>query len=280
MSERHRELTRQGFVRLASALDPTLLGLLRGAVEDILSGPAHPDLLRDSRGSIRKITYPLALDERFFLAIAHPNVLAIALEMSPKPEELVLTWEDVLYKAPRVGEPVPVHQDLALQSLPGPVFSLGLYLEDADENPVWFLPGSHQLGPQTRSQVQALLAERPFEPVAAGAGDIVVHDALCVHYSEANTGSRPRTTWYLEFRTMGQLLADGRWPREWAESRRALLFHACAAREAAGLEVLWPPLGPGESRESWLGMERALRVPHVAFGVDFDLESPFFHFEA
>jgi hypothetical protein len=203
----------------------------------------------------------------------------LASEISPCAAELVLTWEDVLYKSALKGEAIPVHQDLALQSLPGPVYSLAVHLDDARDNPVCFLPGSHRLGPQSKAQVNALRERGGFVPVAPQPGDVLVHDGLCVHYSDANTSSRPRATWYLEFRTLSQLRADGRWPDCWAQQRRALLFHACAARHAAGLEVSLPKLGPGETHQGWLERPLELRIPHVGHGVSYDVTSPWYHFE-
>jgi hypothetical protein len=210
--------------------------------------------------------------------LAHPRLVGLASEISPRADELLLTWEDVLHKPALHGEAVPVHQDLAMQSLPGPVYSLGVHLDDAADNPVWFLPGSHRLGPQTRDQVHALRARGGFVPLAPRPGDVLIHDVLCVHSSDANTSPRPRTTWYLEFRTLSQLRADGRWPERWAQQRRALLFHACAARQAAGLDVSWPALGPGETVAGWLERPAELRVPHVDHGVEYDLTSPWYHF--
>jgi ectoine hydroxylase-related dioxygenase (phytanoyl-CoA dioxygenase family) len=272
------QLARDGVVTVQQVVDEELLASIRAAIGTVLDGPGSADLLRADSGSVRKITYPLSLDRRFLTALAHPGLLGLAVAISPEPEQLVLTWEDVLHKAPRNGEAVPVHQDLAMQSLPGPVYSLGVHLDDAIENPIWFLLGSHRFGPQTAEQVKALGRRGGFVAVAPRAGDVVIHDALCVHRSDANTGSAPRSTWYLEFRTTRQLVADGRWPASWARQRRALLFHACAARAQQGLATVWPPLGPGESIDGWLREPMVLRVPHVSHGVEYDVASPWYHF--
>ncbi len=272
-----QRLARDGFALVPGLVNEAFVTSLRAAVQDVLQA-APADLLRDRAGHVRKIAYPLALDPRFVTAVADPALLGLASAISPSPRELVLTWEDVLYKPPLVGEAVPVHQDLALQSLPGPVYSLGVHLDDATENPIWFLPGSHRLGPLTKAQVNTLRERGGFAPVAPRSGDVVVHDVLCVHYSEANRSPRPRTTWYLEFRTLSQLRADGRWPEIWAQQRRALLFHACAARAAAGLDVAWPSLGRGETLHEWLAREPVFRVPHVSHGVVYDVTSPWYHF--
>lgn len=279
MTERLRaQLARDGVVTVHEVVDEEFLVSMRAAITDVLDGPANADVLRGDSGSVRKITYPLGLDRRFLTALAHPGLLGLAVGISSAPEQLVLTWEDVLHKAPRTGEAVPVHQDLAMQSLPGPVYSLGVHLDDAIENPIWFLLGSHRLGPQTAEEVKALRKRGGFVAIAPRAGDVVIHDALCVHYSDPNTGSAPRSTWYLEFRTTRQLARDGRWPASWAHQRRALLFHACATRSDQGLATVWPPLGPGESIDGWLREPLVLRVPHVSHGVAYDMTSPWYHF--
>lgn len=278
IDEIRRSLASDGFHLVVGAAKPNLVEQLRDAVADVLCVAPHRDLLLDPNGVVRKITYPLALDARFVTAVADPALLTLALSISPCPEELALTWEDVLHKAPLVGEAVPVHQDLALQSLPGPVYSLGVHLDDASDNPIWFLPGSHRLGPQTKEEVRLLHRSERFVPVSPKVGDVVIHDVLCIHYSEANRSPRPRTTWYLEHRTLSQLRADDRWPDEWALDRRAILFHACAARRDLGMPFVWPPLGPNETIEGWLAREPRFRVPHISYGVDYDVHSPWFHF--
>lgn len=267
-------LARDGYVHLRHQLEPQLVADLKAAVWDVLSQES-PDLLRAPDGHVRKLTYPLDKHPAFLVALAHPRILGLALLLSPRPEQLVLSWEDVLLKPGGVGLPVPVHQDLALQWHGGGVFSLGIHLDDAAQNPVEFSPGSQAGGPLTREQVRAHTG--PFVPVAPSAGDIVAHDVLVVHRSGPNRASEPRSTWYLEFRTLDQLAA-GPWPEEWALDRRAILFHAVAARRDAGLAADWPPLGPGESVHAWLARPRRLRIPHVGDGVDYDPSSPWFHF--
>ena len=267
-------LERDGFVHLRNQLEPDLVADLNAALQTVVAEDSA-DLLRAPDGHVRKVTYPLDKHPAFLPAVAHPRILGLALALSPKPEQLVLTWEDILMKPGGVGLPVPVHQDLALQWHGGGVFSIGVHLGDAALNPVEFSPGSHVGGPLTRHDVRA--HRGPFLPVAPAAGDIVVHDALVVHRSGPNTSARQRSTWYLEFRTLDQL-AGGPWPKAWALDRRALLFHAVAARREAGLEADWPPLGPGESVASWLARSQRLCIPHVSDGVDYDRSSPWFHF--
>ncbi len=267
-------LRQDGFVHVPEQLGADDLDALREAVRAAWAADS-PDHLRAPDGHVRKLTYPLDKHPAFLAALAHPRILGLALALSPRPEQLVLTWEDILVKPERVGLPVPVHQDLALQWHGGGVYSLAVHLDDGSLNPVEFSPGSHRRGPLTREQVRT--HPGPFVPVTPSAGDIVAHDALVVHRSGPNTAPHPRTTWYLEFRTLDQLAA-GPWPKSWALDRRALLFHAVTARKRAGLQADWPPLGEGESVAGWLERPLRLRIPHVGNGVEYDLSSPWYHF--
>lgn len=191
-----------------------------------------------------------------------------------------MTWEDLLVKPPFVGAPVTVHQDLALQCVRGGVFSLGIHIDDAHDNPVWFLPGSHRLGPLSRDEVRRLLVERraDFVPIVARAGDVVVHDVLTVHFSEANSAIRPRHTWYLEFRTVQQLIQDGPWNQEWIDSRQALLLHAVEGRARAGLPFVALAFRDHARLAPYLVSPR-LRIPHVGGDVQYDTSSPSYHFD-
>jgi hypothetical protein len=272
-------LARDGFVLVPNALDPETTASLRAAVEDTIKSSNSPDLLRAPDGHVRKLTYALDKHPAFLGALCHPGLLGLALGLSPDPVDIVLTWEDVLVKPARVGLEVPVHQDLALQCVRGGVYSLGVHLDDAKDNPVWFLPGSHKLGPLTRTEIRTLREQGGFVALRPGAGDVIVHDVLVAHYSEANTAETSRYAWYLEFRTRAQLRRDGPWSEDWLEKRRAILFHAAAIRAASHAPTIWPPVGEGETRDDWLSKPLSCRVPHVTESVGYDLNSPYYHFD-
>lgn len=271
-------LARDGFALVPRVLDRTTVHELRGAIVEALATGRSDDLLRAPDGHVRKLTYPLEKHPAFLRALAAPEVLGLALALSPDPEDIVLTWEDILLKPARIGLGVPVHQDIALQSVHGNVYSLGIHLDAADDNPVRFIRGSHREGPLSREALHRLAEASQFVVVRPQTGDVVAHDVLVVHESAANTAGTARTTWYLEFRTRAQLRKEGPWPEAWGEQRRALLFHAAAAREAAGLPTLWPPCRQTETRQEWLARPCVLRVPHVGGGVEYDLASPYNHF--
>lgn len=271
-------LRRDGFAHVAGVFSDEDVASPRLAIAEILAGDDNEDVLRDDRGIPRKICYPLSKSPRLLPMLAHPG-LGRVVEATAGGTEVALTWEDILLKPARVGAEVVVHQDLALQRGDGLVFSIGIHLHDAADNPVWFLPGSHVAGPLTRDEVRRLRAERVFTPVAPLAGDLVVHDVHCVHFSEQNRASTRRDTWYLEFRNFVTLLRDGPWSPDWARRRRAVLFHAAAARESAGQTAWWPHVAGGWERARWLRQPLDLCVRHVCDGVQYDTQSPYYHFD-
>lgn len=271
------DLARTGYVLAPRILDAATQQSLRRAIYEILEHDSSRDLLRAADGKVRKILYPLEKNKAFLLALAQPKLMQLALELAPDPEQLVLTWEDVLIKPPKTGLSVPIHQDIALQSVQGGVFSLGVHLDDAVENPLRFIAGSHVHGPLTRAQLYAHAHSGTWSVIEPLAGDVLAHDVLVIHASDPNIGAQSRWTWYLEYRMLRDAHA-GPWPMVWWLDRRALLFHAAAARIDAGLEALWPPCAPGETREQWLSRKCDLRIAHESYGVKYDLCSPYYHF--
>ena len=272
-------LARDGFALVPGLLGERALDELREAIAAVVAFDGSDDLLRAPDGQVRTLTYPLDKHPVFLRHLGDPGLVSLALGLSPNPAEMVLTWEDILLKPAFTGLAVPAHQDIALQSVHGGVFSLGIHLDDADDNPLRFLPGTQSLGALTRDQVRRLAAERTFVSVRPRAGDVLVHDVLVVHESLANTGPRPRTTWYLEFRTLEMLRRDGPWSTTWVAKRRRLLFLAAARRQAEGLPALWPPLCGDETHEALVAGQPELRVPHVGGGIGYDLSSPYYHFD-
>ena len=275
------QFKQDGFLLVPQCLTPDEVGAMSGAVRAVLGAPPSADVLLAPDGStVRKVAYLFDKHPLFLEMLTHPSIMALATVLSPAPDDLVVTWEDLLVKPAHVGIAVPVHQDLALQSLGGGVFSLGVHLDDAADNPVWFLPGSHRLGPLGRNEIRDLKVTRraEFVPVRARAGDIVLHDVFTAHFSDANDGPASRHTWYLEFRTGDQVVREGPWDLEWVRRRQALLLLSARIREAKGLSCLVPRLRNEDELASYVTDPR-LRVPHVGGGVEYDTTSPYFHFD-
>ena len=271
-------LERDGFVHLQGVLDAD--DVARLAILSLQSVDDHAfseDLVRSREGVPVKLLYPLDKYRDFVPVLGSHPVRAIVDALLPV-EDSVLAWEDVLIKPPSTGVEVGVHQDIGLDPTRDTVHSLGISLNGDRDNPVYFLPGSHRLGPLTRTSVEALWRDcrDQFRPVATQPGDVVIHNVHVLHYSEANLSPQPRVTWYLEFRSMNSLLENGPWNNDWVHRRRAIWVHA---RVAGGDHK-----GENESEPVKSHLERlssgteTLRVPQVTETVRYDSTSPYNHF--
>ena len=269
----------QGYLHIPKAIDrETISNMLREA-SNILESNQSDDIMRTDKGVVKKLAYLYEKHSVFLEMLSHPEILGLACQLTKFPERLVPTWEDMLIKPSNHGIPVQIHQDLALQTVSGNVFSIGIYLHGSVDNPVYFLPGSHKMGPLTRHQIKEVWEERKneFVPVIAEAGDLVAHNALTVHYSGANFSHNPRYTWYLEFRDLDELVEERTWQKDWCFGRRKILFYSIEKRKQKGLPILEFEFPDPENVSVDLSMVN-LRFPHETGEVNYDLESDFNHF--
>lgn len=272
------QLDQDGFVHLPGVIDADdaarLAILSLCSLDDYATSD---DLVKTAEGVPVKLLYPLDKYRDFVSVLGSHPVRRIVDAILPVGDS-VLTWEDVLIKPPSVGVEVGVHQDIGLDPTRDTVHSLEISLNGDQDNPVFFLPGSHRLGPLTKDAVQALWQDcrDQFQPVVTRPGDVVIHNVHVLHHSEPNRSPKPRATWYLEFRSMNSLLEKGPWSSDWVHRRRAIWVHA---RGAAG-----EPIGDGEvgAVKAQLELLNAgagtLRVPHVTEDVRYDSASPYNHF--
>lgn len=277
MSSLRKELEAKGFSLIPKALPLHLVDQLVAATDQAMNNEKFSEdfCTINKSGHIHKLKYVFDKDEIFLEALVHTAVLSIVLNFIDDPTQIVPTWEDMLIKVPKVGIPVTVHQDLALQSIKTPVFSLGVYLHDSQENPVYYLPGSYKLGPLTRTEINELYLreKKNFVPLYAKKGDITVHNVKTVHFSEENTSPLPRYTWYLEFRTLDQLKEDSPWDLEWILQRRAI-WVASLQKYQQNKDYLIP-----DAKELVPYMKPLnLRVSHTNDKIQYDMESPYNHF--
>lgn len=272
------DLERDGFVHLPGVINADVAARLAMlSLRSLDEYAASDDLVRTGDGVPVKLLYPLDKYGEFVSALGSREIREVVDALLPR-DDSVLTWEDVLIKPPSVGVEVGVHQDIGLDPTRDTVHSLGISLNGDRDNPVHFLPGSHRLGPLTRTAVAALWRDcrDEFRPVETQAGEVVIHNVHVLHHSEANRSARPRATWYLEFRSLRSLLEKGPWSRDWAERRRAVWVHA---RAANGDDIGKDESGSVRERVERLeaGTE-SMRVPHVTDAVRYDPTSPYNHF--
>ena len=274
------QLERDGFVHLAGVVDADvavrLATLTLGSLDDHASSD---DLVRTADGVPVKLLYPLDKYDEFVSVLGSQPVREVVDGLLPVGDS-VLTWEDVLIKPPSVGVEVGVHQDIGLDPTRDTVHSLGISLTADGDNPVYFLPGSHRMGPLTKSAVDALWADCRdlFQPVATQPGDVVIHNVHVLHHSETNHSPKPRATWYLEFRSMRSLLEHGPWDSDWVHRRRAIWVYA---RDISGDRIGADEIEPVSTALKQLNYGTGtLRVPHVTDTVRYDITSPYNHFSA
>ncbi|MBT4880184.1 MAG: hypothetical protein HON43_04335 [Alphaproteobacteria bacterium] len=268
---------RDGYCVLRNALAPEEVETLLSQTEKALSSKENEeDFLRinDSQ-HIHKIRYMFEKGEFFLKLLVHDAILKIISELSDDITRIVPTWEDMLIKIPKHGIPVTIHQDLALQSAKYDVFSVGIYMHDSYDNPVYYLPGSYKMGPLTKTEIYEVYEKNKgkFVPIMAKAGDIVIHNVKTVHYSEKNESPNPRYTWYLEFRTIDQLQKDSPWDQEWINARRAIWIYALKKYRSDVSHLIPDEVSLKEYIE-----DLKLRVSHTNEYVDYDMKSPYNHF--
>ena len=271
-------LERDGFVHLPGVIDAddaARLSIL--SLRSLDDYATSDDLVKTDQGVPVKLLYPLDKYHDFVSVLGSHPVRQIVDAILPV-DDSVLTWEDVLIKPPSVGVEVGVHQDIGLDPTRDTVHSLGISLNGDQDNPVYFLPGSHRLGPLTRDAVETLRQDclDQFQPVVTQPGDVVIHNVHVLHHSEPNRSPRPRATWYLEFRSMRSLLESGPWNSDWVHQRRAIWVHARAdAGDAIGNDEAGAVKAQLELLLSGAG---TLRVPHVTETVRYDSASSYNHF--
>jgi ectoine hydroxylase-related dioxygenase (phytanoyl-CoA dioxygenase family) len=263
-------LKKNGAVNIKNVLDFELIERAKKSIERFIPQKSNIDVLTTPQNTVRKICYAFDKDEVFLDIISHPKVIHILKSIYGSDIVNILpTWEDILIKQPKTGIPVEIHQDLGLQSDKiGNVFSLAFHFHDTIENPVCFFEGSHKLGAITRDEIKNHQNKELYKAYLSLAGDVDIHNVLTLHYSEPNTTENPRYTWYVEFRTIKQIVEDSDWNEEWALQRQTILFYAIENRKRKRLpfeEIAF-------SRK--LDLEKCinniqLRIPHETNGVKY-----------
>ncbi len=277
MTQLKEQFQKQGFVIIPKALEPSLVQQLVEATDRTLNNEKFSyDLLKINKSQhIHKAKYMFEKEEIFLKTLVHDSLLSVVLNFIDDPQAVVPTWEDMLIKIPNEGIPVTVHQDLALQSVKSDVFSLAIYLHDSHHNPVYYLPESHNMGHLTRDELYEVYHKYKddFVPLNVKAGDITVHNVKTVHYSDENITPYPRYTWYLEFRTLEQLINDSPWDAEWINRRRAIWVSALKNYKE-GIDNLIPDY---ENLKEYMNPLQ-LRISHTNEKIQYDMESPYNHF--
>lgn len=265
-----KQLKENGASNFKNVIDFELIENAKIAIEKFLTQTSNVDVLITPQNTVRKVCYAFEKDEVFLDIISHPNVIRILKNIYGNDIVNILpTWEDILIKQPKTGIPVEIHQDLGLQSVKiGDVFSLAFHFHDTIENPVCFYEGSHKFGAITREQIKQYQSKELYKPYLSSAGDVDIHNVLTLHYSDPNTTEKPRYTWYVEFRTIQQVIEDSLWNEEWALQRQAILFYAIENRKRKGLPYEEIAFSRELELKKYLNNIQ-LRIPHETNGVRY-----------
>mgnify|MGYP001038005462 FL=1 len=266
-----------GYVVLPGRIPADLLARLQKAADEWIAtgralgpdSPEGPDYQWATRGGARRmfrVDYlhgkgsPASLE-----LLGSPAVLGIAESLAGA--DLVPTYESLVFKDAGDGAAIDWHQD-AVHPRTHRIFNVDVYLDAsrAGEGALRVAPGSH-LAPVDVCQLQDEygwdapgVVQVELEP-----GDVLVHDVMVVHGSEAVTGNRLRRTIYYEFRAAEQIQAEGPWDAEWVDRRMRLLplgLEAHARRFPEQEQFRWnasPQVRPEMSDDA----EAELRIAHL-----------------
>lgn len=231
--------------------------------------PAASDYQWANRGGERRmfrVDYLHAKGEDASLELlGSPAVLGIAESLAGA--DFVPTYESLVFKDEGDGAAIDWHQD-AVHPRTHRIFNIDVYLDAsrAGEGALRVAPGSH-LAPVDVCQLQEEFGwDAPgVVQVELEPGDVLVHDVMVVHGSEAVTGNRLRRTIYYEFRAAEQILAEGPWDAEWVDRRLRLIplgldRHAAAHADAG--QFAWNAAA-GLRPEMGTDAEAELRIAHL-----------------
>lgn len=163
------------------------------------------------------------------------NAMAIGAQLLGLPESDLKAWSHMILKPPRVGGPLPWHQDEAYWDTAFAYRALGMWVPldpaTVESGCMHFLPGSHT-GPVRPHRhigddptVHGLETDVDADDVARAvavpidAGGATFHHCRTLHMTTPNVSARPRRAWANEIQVEPIPLPDGDRPdRPWVAS--------------------------------------------------------------
>jgi len=244
----------QGYVILRSRIGGPLLERLQRASKRWISDGHSLESENDGDGDYNFATRPSGR-VLFRVNYLHNKGEATSLELLGSPEMLgiaeslagvnfVPTYESLVFKNTGDGAPIDWHQD-AVHPRNHRIFNIDVYLDESRKGAgsLRVAPGSH------KHVVDVCQLQEEFGWDAPRAvqtelspGDVLVHDVMLVHGSEATLANKLRRTIYYEFRSAEQILAEGPWDEEFVDQRLRLV--------ALGLKE-WNAQNPSASPFQW-----------------------------
>ena len=261
-----------GYVILRNRISGSLLEKLqRASVRWIADGHALENE-SDGDGDYNFATRPSGR-VLFRINYLHNKGEAASLELLGSPEMLgiaeslagpsfVPTYESLVFKNTGDGAPIDWHQD-AVHPRNFRIFNVDVYLDESRKG-----SGSLRVAPGSHKQiVDVCQLQEEYGWDAPGVvqtelnpGDVLVHDVMLVHGSEATLANKLRRTIYYEFRPAEQIIAEGPWDGTFIDSRLRLV--------ALGLEE-WQMRNSSSVPFSWNVNERF--APHVSDDAEEEL---------
>jgi len=155
--------------------------------------------------------------------LGSPAVLGIAESLAGS--NFVPTYESLVFKNEGDGAAIEWHQD-AVHPRNYRVFNVDVYLDASriGQGALRVAPGSHRQPVDICDLKDTYGWDAPgVVQVEMEPGDVLVHDVMVVHGSEAVTGNKLRRTIYYEFRAAEQIMGEGPWDAAWVDQRLRLI---------------------------------------------------------
>lgn len=192
--------------------------------------------------------------------LGSPEMLGIAESLAGP--NFVPTYESLVFKNTGDGAPIDWHQD-AVHPRNFRIFNVDVYLDESRKGAgsLRVAPGSH------RQVVDVCQLQEEYGWDAPGViqtelnpGDVLVHDVMLVHGSEATLANKLRRTIYYEFRSAEQIMAEGPWDETFVDQRLRLV--------ALGRKQ-WAEQNPSSEGFDW--KVSAEFAPEMSDDADFEL---------
>lgn len=234
-AEQVREFDERGYLLLKNRIPADLLTRLQDAAEIWIDrgravaadDPTSVDYKYANRAVGRvmfRVDYLHNKGESASLELlGSPAVLGIVESLAGN--NFVPTYESLVFKDEGDGAAIDWHQD-AVHPRTHRIFNVDVYLDASRKG-----EGALRVAPGSQKQpVDICQLEEEYGWDAPGViqaemepGDVLVHDVMVVHGSEAVTGNHLRRTIYYEFRPAEQIIAEGPWDATWIDQRLRLL---------------------------------------------------------
>lgn len=222
---------------------------------------------RPSGRVLFRINYLHNKKERASLELlGSPEMLGIAESLAGP--NFVPTYESLVFKNTGDGAPIDWHQD-AVHPRNFRIFNVDVYLDASRKGAgsLRVVPGSH------KKMVDVCQLQEEYGWDAPGVvqtelnpGDVLVHDVMLVHGSEATLANKLRRTIYYEFRPAEQIITEGPWNANFVDSRLRLValgLDEIKQRNHSSEVFHWNVAAEFEPNVSD-DVEEELRVAHLA----------------